>query len=181
MKTITRFLFISYMLLPAATYGQNPWQFIQEKKARTVKARQVVPNTYKTVKVSTTLLTNILTAAPHEQEVNVNESETILDLPMPDGSYKAFRIIKYDMMEKELADAFPDITNYYGRGVKNPLDRIRLNYTLRGLHAVITTETGQSLIDPYSMGNVKDYVTYWRKDLPLRLGGLLAEMYFILI
>jgi len=71
------------------------------------------------------------------------------------------------MIEPDLAAKYPKFKTYYGRGVKNPLHRVRLDWTEVGLRAMMVLSNGTAFVDPYAQGDTKHYVSYFKKDYPL--------------
>lgn len=143
------------------------WTEVETKTILPEGKRLITPNSYKTFSLNEENLAAIINAAPHENNKSVKDSETILEIPLSDGTTEAFRIIQYDMAEPGFYEQFPEIKTLYGRGKKNPLNRIRLDQTAAGFRAMLRIEgKGQAFIDPYAQGDTKHYVSYFRKDYP---------------
>jgi regulation of enolase protein 1 (concanavalin A-like superfamily) len=88
-----------------------------------------------------------------------------LVLPTPDGKTESFRIVSYQMMEKRLSEKYPEISNYYGVGLRDASRLIRLDWTYRGFHAMVRGD-GQDtyFVDPYQWEDTRHYQVYFKKD-----------------
>ena len=149
-------------------YSQNEtgiWSDKTETVGMKSANRQIVPLHYRTVSADVAALKNVLSKAPRQnQGVNAKTSQVILPLPMPDGSIKLFSIVESPVMEKELAEKYPEIKTYLGQGVDDIAASTRCDITPKGFHAMIFTSDGTVFIDPYSKANVINYISYYKKD-----------------
>lgn len=93
----------------------------------------------------------------------VSNSDLIVDLPNSEGNLSKFKIFEAPIMEKGLADKFPDIKSYVAIGVDNPSIRLRFSVTLFGLH-VMSTSGEIYYIDTYTK-DLNTYIVYKRKDI----------------
>ena len=143
------------------------WVQKAEKSFISPGNRLIQPNEYTTLELNEDNLHALLATAPPEGTKSVDESETILPVPLSDGTVEEFQIVEYSMVEPGFAAKYPEIKTYYGRGVKNPLHRIRLDWTAVGLRAMMILSEGMAFIDPYAQGDTKHYVSYFKKDYPL--------------
>jgi Metallo-peptidase family M12B Reprolysin-like/Ig-like domain CHU_C associated len=76
-------------------------------------------------------------------------STSTIDLPLPDGSYKKFKVVSSEVMDKKLKDKYPDINTFriFSASKKENLFGT-LTVSQSGLHAIIFTEEGDVLIHP---------------------------------
>lgn len=134
---------------PQVLSADNVWHFAEESD---VIGTRVTPSAYRAVRVeSDTLLATLARAAERRH----NEPLPVLTLPMPDGSFARF-----------LIEAAPDrglaaVSAYRGRGLDH--GDARIEWTARGMHAVVRTNRGLVYIDPVP-GVAGDYVTYFARD-----------------
>ncbi len=157
------------LLLPLMALAQNNsliWLEKSESEILPTGNKVINPTIYRTVAVDTSALKSVIDLAPAEDETAAKNSNTILTVPMPDGTSEDFKIVLYDMMEPELAEKYPTIKTGYGISTGKNLASIRFDWTYRGFHAFIRTEKNTVFIDPYSFGDKVHYVSYFKKDYP---------------
>jgi predicted nucleic acid-binding Zn ribbon protein/regulation of enolase protein 1 (concanavalin A-like superfamily) len=141
------------------------WQSISEKEVPENETRKIFPQRYALYQLNDSEFKNWLEQAPAEEDTNVRDSDHILTIPTPDGGTQSFRIVSYTMMEAALAEQFPEISNYYGIGVRNPAQQIRLDWTYRGFHAMIMGGGEDTYyIDPFQWDDTQHYQVYFKKD-----------------
>ncbi len=140
------------------------WQDMSRPSgAFTLKAAQRAA-AYKAWKLDPALLRAYLQTVPDEKQVPVHRSGFMLDLPMPDGTFSSFRLVYSPVMEKGLADAYPQITTWAGTGIDDPSATLRCDITPFGFHAMIISESGTVFIDPVDMDHPFEYISYDKKD-----------------
>lgn len=108
-----------------------------------------------------------LAFAPVENFEVLNQHQQLgksIDLPMPDGSYKNFRIVESPVMEAELRNKYPGIKSYKGIGTANPAESVRFDVGPYGFHALMSTLHGMVQIDPYNRDEPDYYVSYFTDD-----------------
>lgn len=88
----------------------------------------------------------------------------IIELPQPDGTYRAFKIWQTPMMEKGLAAGYPGIKTFTAVALDNVRVTAKLDFTLRGFHAMIFDGSNTSFIDPYSNKDDSYYVVHYKKN-----------------
>ena len=67
-------------------------------------------------------------------------------------------------MEPALAAKFPELKTYIGYGLTEGIFNVRFDLTPSGFHAMIRTLDGTFYIDPYSQGNIINYISYYKKN-----------------
>ncbi len=106
-----------------------------------------------------------LAQAPQEFTTGVDGALTI-KLPTPTGRWDTFAVWDSPIMEKGLADQFPDFKTYVGQSLDNPTETLRLSLTALGLQAqVLGSTTGSWYIDPYFHLDQSAYVSYYKHDM----------------
>lgn len=162
--TLMLLLIIFYQSVSAQN---NFWKDILEKKITAAdKQREVLPLHYRTLQLDTAGLTSFLTTIPKEFTEAAKTNPAIITLPMPDGSFNKFRVTETSMMEPGLAAEFTDIKTYGGQGIDDPYATIKLDWSVRGLHAMILSPVNGSVyIDPYSPETLTNYISYHKKDV----------------
>ncbi|MEJ7684954.1 MAG: hypothetical protein WKG06_45335 [Segetibacter sp.] len=85
---------------------------------------------------------------------------------MPDGSFNSFNLTETSMMEPGLAAEFRNIKTYSGQGIDDPYATIKLDWSIRGFHAMIFSPVkGSVYIDPYVQETLTNYISYYKTDV----------------
>jgi hypothetical protein len=106
-----------------------------------------------------------LAKSPFEREDDVRKYGQTIQVPMPDGSIQSFSIASYNLMERALANKYPEIRTFLGSGITDPSSQIFIDFTLQGFHAQILSEKGSVYIDPVFQNETRFYMCYERKNL----------------
>ncbi|MCB9035136.1 MAG: T9SS type A sorting domain-containing protein [Lewinellaceae bacterium] len=160
-------LCLSLFWLATALSGQNTpilWQDAGAPATFGVE-RVIVPKQYRVLKLHTAAMLQHLDGAPDESVANARTSGYILELPRPDGRMERFRFCESPVMAPGLAQRFPQIKTYLGKGVDNPTALLRLDYTPHGFHAMVLAGEDTYFIDPYyHLLNDGFYLSYFKRD-----------------
>jgi Metallo-peptidase family M12 len=124
------------------------------------------PSVYKTYEIDDKAIKSLLWSAPHENNTSVDKSNVVISLPAADGTMLPFNIVQYDMMEKGLADQFPDVRTFYGIVKSDPSVNVRIDYTPYGFRAVIVDHENRTFIDYTSREDLDHRIVYFKKDYP---------------
>ncbi len=141
----------------------RPWQDVERKSLPTAQAR-----TYRSLKLDVASLQLILRRATLESPT--------LDLPLPDAGFMRFNIQDSPIMEKQLANRYPEIKTYSGKGIDDPTAITRFDWTQFGFHAIILSTRGTILIEPASPGDVVNYVAYFQDQSPQLPGSFSCDV-----
>ena len=131
-------------------------------------ARVIVPQKYRTISLDAASMKNFLWSLPSEKNVANRRMTPVLELPMPDGRVATFNVWESSIQEPALEAKFPEIKTFLGQGIDDPSATVRFDFTPRGFHAQILTHNGTYYIDPYSISNNDNYISYFRTDLAKR-------------
>jgi len=157
-------LMLAGSLCAEAQSNLNPWNkpsaFSESVKAKA----DVWASDYQALELDLVAMKNILSLAPLDELSGLGRSEFIFNLPMPDGSFSAFRVIEAPVMEKGLANAFPQIKTYAGKGIDDPTATMRFDVTQFGFHAMMISTKGTVFIDPVSLTDQENYVCYYKRN-----------------
>ncbi|MFN3694427.1 MAG: reprolysin-like metallopeptidase, partial [Ignavibacterium sp.] len=153
-------LFFSSTIFPQ----ENLWTDKQETEIVVAGERVIIPQMYRTVALNRNLLTNLLNHAPMEVPNFISQETAEIELPMPDGVMQKFAFVESPVMSPELAAKFPEIKTYLAKGITDPYAVCRFDYTLQGFHAMILSPNGRVFIDPYSKGDIDNYISYYSRD-----------------
>ncbi len=88
----------------------------------------------------------------------------VIELPMPDGSFRSFKVWQCPMMEDELAAKYPDIKTFSGEAVDDRTVTAKLDFTLYGFHAMIFDGAKTAFINPYDNYHDGYYFAHYRTD-----------------
>ncbi|MDO8548906.1 MAG: M12 family metallo-peptidase, partial [Ignavibacteria bacterium] len=171
-------LFFISAILPfyAQTNTSSIWQDVNESSIIDNQNRQIIPLEYRTLSLNITGLKNILDQAPLEFSPEAGTSRIIFELPLPNGGFALFNILESPIMEQNLAAEFPELKTYIGYALTEGIFNVRFDFTPMGFHAMIRTIDGTIYIDPYSFGNIINYISYYKKDYqPLPGNSFICE------
>lgn len=163
------FLIVLISLMSAAAFakgsGDGLWREVSDASAAFRSAdRSIIPDNYRTFKLNQIMLRTVLESAPAEFKDQYGMSNTIITLPMPDGTFERFRIEHSLIVEPGLAEKYPELAaTYRGQGIDDPTATVRLDLMPSGFHSMILSPRGTVLVDPYSKGDTDNYISY-RKD-----------------
>ncbi|MEO8574221.1 MAG: reprolysin-like metallopeptidase [Pyrinomonadaceae bacterium] len=162
------FLVSVQALASAQTSPDRVWTAVDESRiADRSLERTVVPSASRTYALNKTVVSSILADAPEEFSHESRLAQTVLTLPMPDGTFARFRIEHSLVAEPGLIAKYPELgKTYTGRGIDDPTATVRLDLLPRGFHAMVLASSGTVMIDPYAQGDTENYLTYFKRDVP---------------
>lgn len=160
--TLTYLLFFTTSLL--AQNNSNVWKSIDEKEIHITGTRDIIPKAYKTFHLDIHNLKTILANVPSDKQVSAENSNIIVNLPMPNGEIQKFKIVESPVMEEALQNSFPSIKTYNVRGLDDIYATGKLDMTEFGFHGMIRSPQGDVYIDPYCKWNTEDYISYYTHD-----------------
>jgi len=165
MRKKIHFLLV-FILFVGLSYGQGKlWTKVSEEKLGGLEKmeRASVPSVYQIMHLDLNTFKQTLVGAPIDTEGTL--SNTIVNFPNSKGELSRFRVYEAPIMEKGLADRYPDIKSYAAVGIDNPSVKLRFSVTLFGLHVMSTSgDEGTYYIDTYTK-DLNNYIVYNRKDL----------------
>lgn len=156
--------FIGTINLINAQSNQGFWEPITESKIEKTGVRDIVPSKYKTYHLDLQALKNKLQQAPNDKVVLIKNSNIIVSLPMPNGTYERFYVVEAPVMEEALQTSFPNIRTYSVHGIDDAYASGKLDVTEFGFHGMIRSPKGDVFIDPYCKWNTADYISYYTSD-----------------
>lgn len=158
-------LIVIFTLLVSFAVNAAPyWNDISESNIQSTGERVIKPIKFRTLNLNVTELNPVLQTAPLEKNVHPKNSNSIISLPMPDGTYLRFKFVESPIMEEGLAVKFPEIKTYLGQGIDDPYSSVRFDLTPLGFHAMIFSSAGTVFIDPYAKGDNMNYISYFKSD-----------------
>ena len=148
------------------SFGQNAlWNKVSEDatKSLTKMDRGSMPSKYELYSLNLDLLKSLLLRAP--LDTTTSSSNVIIAFPNPNGELEEYKIFEAPIMEKGLADKFPNLKTYIGKSIKNPAETIRFSITVFGLHVMsLSGENGTFYIDTYTK-DLSNYIVYKRQNI----------------
>ncbi len=157
--TLSSLLFFSAYF--QAQNSSEIWKTINEKEIHITGKRDIVPNVYETFHLNMNELKTVLSNAPLDKQISVENSDIIVTLPMPNGEVQKFKVVESPVMEEPLQTSFPSIRTYNVRGVDDIYASGKLDLTEFGFHGMIRSPQGDIFIDPYCKWNTEDYISYY--------------------
>ncbi|NBV14853.1 MAG: hypothetical protein EBS07_12435, partial [Sphingobacteriia bacterium] len=158
-------------LLPFTLFSQSQtpttpefWQLNSTEVISSGHQRQIIPKKYLNCQLKDTSFQTYLFKAPNEKEVSVKKSQYLIQIPSPDGILQTFRVVISSIMEKGLADKFPEIQTFLLKGVDDAYAQGRADWGPQGFHAMIRSPKGDFFIDPYDTGTKLRYISYYTQD-----------------
>lgn len=88
----------------------------------------------------------------------------LLDLPMADGTLRAFKVWQANVLPPDLAARYPRLMAFTGVAVDDPAVVAKLDVTAYGFHAMIFDGKQTTLIDPYDNERSSFYTVHYKKD-----------------
>lgn len=126
--------------------------------------KENLPQKFAVFKISNQLKSH-LTQAPIENLENKRQSNFIISLPMPNGTLAKFSILESPIMEKELAQKFPEIKTYSAQGIDDKTATARFSFTPKGMQGIILGKDYSVYFQPYQ--NPSTCLSYFKKDAPI--------------
>jgi Metallo-peptidase family M12B Reprolysin-like/Cadherin-like/Secretion system C-terminal sorting domain/Proprotein convertase P-domain len=152
-------LFLSILYMPMLLNAQNNFWHDTNVAAY----NPALPQSTRYLQLDLQRAANYLANAPKENDPTTTFT---LELPMPDGSFETVRVFDSPMMEAPLAARYPMIRTYKILGIKDLHLQGRMNITTQGFQTLFFSAKGETLIEPVGNGDVVNYVSYYKKDLP---------------
>ncbi len=90
----------------------------------------------------------------------IDQSNTIVGLPLQNGVYQSFKVVESPIFGKELSEKFPEIKSYKIEGVDDKSFHGRLSISSNKLTAVFYTPDGINYLEPIEI-NSSDYISYY--------------------
>ncbi len=140
--------------------SKDIWQNSDEKKIAVPGPQIITPQKYILSKLNTSEFKLMQLSIPTEE----SGRSIVMSLPSPDGAMIDFKVFECPMMEKPLADKYPDIKTYTAISVDNPHISGKLDFTNYGFHAIIFNGEYTYFIDPYKDIPSDWYMVYYKND-----------------
>ncbi|MFA6056958.1 MAG: reprolysin-like metallopeptidase [Taibaiella sp.] len=128
------------------------------RQAPSLGKQVLIPDQYRVVSAGQELIV-FLSGLPDQRA----KAETIA-LPLPDGTSMDFYIWKTSMMEEPLQSKYQEIQTFTAVAKDNKNVTAKIDFTVKGFHAMVFDGSNTFMIDPYS--DIADgyYSVYYKRD-----------------
>ncbi len=150
--------FILFVTVQAHAYN-NIWQQVSNQNVPVKGAAFTHASQYAVFSLDITYMKGLLATLP----VNAAQGQ-VIELPQPDGTFRAFTVWQSIMMEPGLAKSFPQIKTFTGVALDNGRVSAKLDFTEFGFHAMIFDGENTAFIDPYSRQDDNYYIVHYKRD-----------------
>jgi len=158
-------LFSSVLLFAAILVSQSAysysgvWQQVDNTKVPARGTQVQHPTKYLVYLLSTDYLKQQLFSVSTDPN-----NGTVIELPLPDGSFRDFTVWQTPMMPAELAAKYPSIKTFTAEAVGNRTVTAKLDFTDFGFHAMIFDGANTSFIDPFTREDQNYYMVHYKHD-----------------
>jgi hypothetical protein len=129
------------------------------------------PKLYRALSLNEMAQREVLRHAPMEFSKAARQTQVVITLPMPDGTFARFRVEESPVLAPQLAARFPAIRTYRGRGLDDETAITRFDMTPAGFHAIVLSARGTVIIEPEAHGPAGKYVSYDQRNEPQDAGS----------
>jgi hypothetical protein len=141
------------------------WQDVKESSiAVSGGARQIVPRSYRTVRLNKEAMTQLLAQAPMEFTQAASENQTVMTIPMPNRIFARFRIQQSPITLPDPSGKVSDFKTYSGQGMDDRTATVRFDISSAGFHAQILSVGETVYVDPYATSETTACISYYKRD-----------------
>ena len=133
--------------------------------------RPLTPDKYVVFSLDSKALAKLMAEMPLEFTNAPAPEDTIMEVPMPDGTLSRFRIEDSPVLAPHLAADFPTWKTFQGFGIDDPSATARFDWTKAGFHGYIFTDKGTIYIDPFQENDTDNYLVYYKHEYGPSAGG----------
>jgi hypothetical protein len=172
MKKLKRFsgIFLGFLLI-LANGAWAQWSAIGVSDLKKQGSAWIKPNRAAYFQADLPALKNSFADCPAERPGKISQYGKIIALPGPDGAFRRFAFASYDMMEEELKQKWDFIRTYTGQGIDDPTAICKVDFTLKGFHAMVIGKKGTWFADPVFSENDYQYQVYLKSDFDAAAAG----------
>jgi hypothetical protein len=158
----------------AQSQSQSPdrlWQALDAERTAVdvsqLSGLTALPRAFRPFRLDRARLTNLLQRSRPALSATSTCNGVEMTLPKSTGDFwMRFCVRESSIMEPALAAQFPTIKSYEGQGMDDPSMTARLDWTEKGLHAIVLSPTETYVIDPLPLrrGDLSTYISYRATD-----------------
>jgi hypothetical protein len=142
-----------------ASQAKQFWREVKQENAPSKTLMPFSPSAYKVYQADDRALKTKLFSL----SANPDEAE-LISLPLPDGTFRDFRVWEVPVMGEKLASKYPNIKTFTAVAIGDPTVSGKLDYTEFGFHAMIFDGESTCFIDPYDRFNDGFYFAHYKRD-----------------
>lgn len=158
-RVFTSLAFAAMLLLGGSSYAGGPWNQVPLTSAPSVKIQVFHPTQYQVY----TFNEDWLKIQMFSLSTNPNEG-MVVDLPLPNGKTRSFKVWQDPMMEDRMAARYPEIKTFTAVATDDGTVTAKLDFTVYGFHAMIFDGDNTSFVDPYDLFHDGYYMVHYKKD-----------------
>ncbi len=158
-KLFTYSAFIAVLLGVGKSFAGSIWNKVPLANAPSQKVQVFHPEHYMVY----TFNEDLLRLQMFSLSTDPNEG-MVVELPMPDGSLRSFKVWQDPMMNGKLAEKYSDIKTFTGVLVGDQRVTAKLDFTVYGFHAMVFDGENTSFIDPYDNFHDGYYMVHYKRD-----------------
>jgi hypothetical protein len=157
-KNIVLFLLACCSCLTAGAYS-GTWQELNASHVPSTGKQLLFPKKLVAYAINDAYVRPYLFSL--NDDANANQQ---IELPTPDGGFRTFIIWKSQLMAEGLEAKYPRIRTFTAHAIDDQRVVAKIDYTLKGFHAMIYNGENTYFIDPYTDVNDGTYMCYYKRD-----------------
>ena len=158
-KLFTYSAFLAVLCWAGESFAGSIWNKVPVTSAPSQKIQAFHPEHY----LVYTFNEELLKLQMFSLGTDANEG-MVIELPMPDGTIRNFKVWQDPMMTGKLADKYSEIKTFTGVLVGDQRVTAKLDFTVYGFHAMVFDGENTSFVDPYDMYHDGFYMVHYKRD-----------------
>lgn len=168
-KKYFAFFMVILLISSGFAFGQGSWpglwNDINESAVKAASGMKLIEATsFRVLSLDFETMQTIVKSAPMENTAPHSQSNVVISLPFPDGTFHDYNVNESPVMAPELIAQFPDVRTFSIEAKDFEGGKGRIDITQFGFHAMLFTPGGTIFIDPYHFFNTQYYMSYYFRD-----------------